>query len=130
MTPLPARRHPLRSQRKQDLLLASQLARGQVLLAVDDLAERADALALRLARVRLWLGRPLVWAALGSALALALHTRRRRARRSPRSRLLRWVRLLRWGWLAWRTWHAAATASSPLRGPAPAPGAGPAADPH
>lgn len=117
MTRPPALRGPQRSQRKQDLLLASQLARGQVVLAVDDLADRADTLALRIARVRLWLGHPIVWSVLGAATALTLGTRRRRARLGALGRLLRW------GWLAWRIWRSAGPALSPLRRAPPAPGA-------
>jgi hypothetical protein len=95
-----------RSRRKQDLLLASQLARGAAVDAFDELADRVDGVAYRVVRVRVWLASPLVWTA-GSAvggLALALALRRARA-----------VRLLRWGWLAWRLWRSAAPALARYR---------------
>jgi hypothetical protein len=88
-----------REQRKQNLLLASRLARGQVIVAFDEVGERADMVAYRVARVRAWLSSPLVWTA-GSALGglvLAVALRR-----------VRIVRLLRWGWLGWRFWRGAA----------------------
>jgi hypothetical protein len=94
VVPDPARQRALR---KQDLLLASQLARGQAMAAFDELGERADTLALRVARVRLWLSDPQLWLA-GSAaggLVLAIALRRTPARR--------W---LRWGFRAWRVWRA------------------------
>jgi hypothetical protein len=87
-----------RSRRKQDLLLASQLARGQAVVAFDEIADRADLVVYRVVRVRMWLSSPLVWAA-GSAvggLMLAVTLRRARA-----------VNVLRWGWLAWRLWRSA-----------------------
>lgn len=88
-----------REQRKQSLLLASQLARGQAVVAIDELAVRADAVAFRIVRVHAWLSSPLFWTA-GSALGgivLAVTLRR-----------VRIVRLLRWGWLGWRFWRSAA----------------------
>ncbi len=124
MSPPPAIRPPphrptaaQRSQRKQDLLLASQLARGQVLIALDDLSDRADTLAVRVARVRLWLGSPVLWSAVGAVASVALGTRLRRTRVAS---------LLRWGWLAWRLWRRAAPALALYRGQRAAPG--PAAD--
>lgn len=89
-----------RSLRKQDLLLASQLARGQAVGAFDELAGRADALALRVVRVRLWLSDPRVWvagSAVGSLLFAAV------LRRAPARRGLRWGR---WAWRAWSVWRA------------------------
>ena len=88
-----------RSLRKQDLLLASALARGQAVGAFDELAGRADAVALRVLRVRSWLSDPRVWVA-GSAVGGLLFAGV--LRRAPARR---W---LRWGWWAWRLWHRAA----------------------
>ena len=105
----PARQRALR---KQDLLLASQLARGQALGAFDELADRADAFALRVARLRVWLADPRTWVA-GSAaggLVLAVALRRGRARR--------W---LRWGRRAWALWRAWRMARPLLAGPRAAP---------
>lgn len=95
-----------RDQRKQDLLLASQLARGQVIASVNDLSGRADRVARRVLQVRLWLSSPLGLAAGGAAAALVLGVARRRARS---------LRLLRWGWLAWRLWRGAAPALARYR---------------
>lgn len=91
----PAAPHPL-AQRRQDVLLASQLARAQVLGAFNEIAERADLLAYRVASVRIWLSNPLVWAAGSAAGALVLSVA---LRRSPGARVLRWI------WLVWRLWR-------------------------
>ena len=86
-----------RSQRKQDLLLASQLARGQAVGAFNELAGRADAVVHRVQQLRAWFSSPLVWMA-GSALGtVALRAGLRRRGRT--------LRLVRWGWLAWRVWR-------------------------
>ncbi len=95
-----------RSRRKQDLLLASQLARGQVVGAFDELADRADLIAYRVVRIRVWLSSPLVLT-VGSAVgALVLGVALRRVRA---------VRMLRWSWRAWRLWRSAAPALVLLR---------------
>jgi hypothetical protein len=88
-----------REQRKQNLLLASRLARGQAVVALDELGGRADAVAYRVARVRAWLSSPLVWTAGSAVGALVLTAKLRR---------VRIVRVLRWGWLAWGFWRKAA----------------------
>jgi len=89
-----------RSSRKQDLLLASWLARGEAAGAFHELADRADAVAERVASIRAWLSNPWVAAAcVTGALAIGVGLRRVRA-----------VRVLRWGWLAWRLWRSAAPA--------------------
>ena len=89
-----------RSARKQDLLLASWLARGEAVGALHELADRADAVADRVARIRRWLSNPWVAATcVTGALAIGVGLRRVRA-----------VRALRWGWLAWRLWRSAAPA--------------------
>jgi hypothetical protein len=90
---------PQRSRRKQDLLLASQLARGQAIGAFDELAARADGVAQRVAQARAWLSSPQARtvAVAAGALVLAMALRRVRA-----------LRLLRWGWLALGLWRSAA----------------------
>ena len=94
----PSRSGAQREQRKQDLLLASGAMRQQAVVALDDLAGRADALVSRVAQARAVLSHPaglLVSGLLGMLVArLAL-------RRRPRT----W---LRWAWLGWRTWRAVA----------------------
>lgn len=85
-----------RALHKQDLLLASRLARGQALGAFDELADQADRVAVRVARARAWLSSPLGLAA-GSVAGVVLLTL------APRR--LRGVRLMRWGLLAWRLWR-------------------------
>ena len=88
MTRRPALTPLQRGQRKQNLLLASRLARGQAVMAVDELGRRADAVADGVARLRERASNPLVLTA-GSAVAtLWLMINKRRAR--PRS-LLGWV---------------------------------------
>jgi hypothetical protein len=88
-----------RDQRKQNLLLASRLARGQAVVALDELGGRADAVAYRVARVHAWLSSPLVWT-VGSAVGVLVLT--------ATLRRVRIVRVLRWGWLAWGFWRSAA----------------------
>lgn len=86
-----------RAERKQDLLLASTLLRGQAAAALDDLGERADVWGRRWQWLRAQWADPWVQAAsrLGAALL---------AGRGPRRG--RWTRWLRWGWVAWRAWRA------------------------
>ena len=93
--PLPA--DPARrAARKQDLLLASALLRGQAVAAVDDLGERADVWARRWLWLQAQLGDP--WVRAASAVGAAFL-----AGSGPgRSR---WMRLLRWGLVAWRMWR-------------------------
>lgn len=74
--------------------MASQLLRGQVSLAVDDLGGRADVWALRWQWLRAQLADPWVQAAGAAAAAVAAGTGGRRA-----------GRLLRLGLLAWRLWR-------------------------
>jgi hypothetical protein len=87
-----------RDRRKQDLLLASQLARGQVVGAFDELADRADVVVDRVVRVRMWLSNPLAWTAGSVAGALMLGVALRRVRGGG---------VLRWAWLAWKFWRSA-----------------------
>lgn len=91
--PDPARQH---ARRKQDLLLASQLARGLAAGAVDELADRADLIVGGVERVRMWLSSPLVLTAGPLAAALLLGFALRRGDRGP---------VLRWAWLAWKLWR-------------------------
>lgn len=86
-----------RAERKADLLLASELLRGQAQLAVDDLGQRADGWVRRVLTVRDWLSSPVVLAAVGSGAAFfATAGQKRRGR---------FWRGLRWAWLAWQVWQ-------------------------
>ena len=86
-----------RSLRKQDLLLASALARGQVMGSFNELAEQADGIVARIDAVRQWLSNPLLWVVGGTAAVAML------AVASRRGKALRMVgAALRWGLLAWR----------------------------
>lgn len=84
----------LRAERKANLLLASELLRGQAQIAVDDLGERADGLVNRVLTVREWLSNPAVLAAAtgGAAFFAAAGSKRRG----------KLMGALRWAWLAWR----------------------------
>jgi len=84
----------LRDERKANLLLASELLRGQAQIAVDDLGGRADGLVNRVLTVREWLSNPAVLAAAsgGAAFFAAAGSKRRG----------RLMGALRWAWLAWR----------------------------
>lgn len=84
----------LRAERKADLLMASELLRGQAQSAVDDLGGRADGLVRRVLVVRGWLSDPVVLAAASSGAAFFAA-----AGQKQRGRLWRG---LRWAWLAWR----------------------------
>jgi hypothetical protein len=86
----------VRARRKQDLLLASGLAREQAVGAIGDLGQRADKVARGLIRLRAWVSDPQAWVvagAAGSVLALTALPR------------VRSFRLLRWGVLGWRLWR-------------------------
>jgi hypothetical protein len=87
-----------RAQRKENLLLASRLARTQAVLAVDEIGGRLDAVAHGVERARQWLSDPRVWVAAGAATGLMAVVATRRLR-AP------W--LMRWGWAAWRAWRVA-----------------------
>ncbi len=86
----------LRARRKADLLLASELLRGQSALAVDDLGQRADGWVRRVLAWRDLLSSPVVLAAVGGGAAFFASAR-------PQGRGKLW-RGLRWAWLAWRVW--------------------------
>lgn len=84
----------LRAQRKANLLLASELLRGQAQTAVDDIGQRADGLVHRVLVVRDWLSNPVVLAAASSGAAFfAAAGQKRRGQ---------FWRGLRWAWLMWR----------------------------
>jgi len=87
----------LRSERKANLLLASELLRGQAQRDVDDLGQRADGLVNRVLTVRDWLTDPMVLAAAGSGAAFFAAAGKKR-----RGQLWRG---LRWAWLVWRVWR-------------------------
>ncbi len=84
-----------RSRRKQDLLLASSLARQQAMVAIDQISLRADLLVGSCRRVRGWMAVPHAGtvAGLGASMAALLALRH-----------VRGFRLLRWGLLGWRVW--------------------------
>lgn len=84
-----------RQQRKQDLLLASGLARGQAMADIDLLGNRADAAVLAGRQLRAWLTDPQRGMATGVAGSMALLLAMRR---------VRGLRLLRWTLLGWRLW--------------------------
>ncbi|MFG6430240.1 hypothetical protein [Roseateles sp. LYH14W] len=83
-----------RAERKANLLLASELLRGQVQRDVNDLGERGDGLVNRVLTVRGWLSDPTVLAVAGGGAAFfAAAGQKRRGQ---------FWRGLRWAWLAWR----------------------------
>lgn len=83
-----------RAERKANLLLASEVLRGQATLAVDDLGGRADRWAVRILAWRNLLSNPVVLASAGGGAAFF-------AAIGPQQRGRFW-RGLRWAWLAWR----------------------------
>lgn len=85
-----------RAERKQDLLLASALLRGQAVAAVDDLGERADVWGRRWQWLQAQLADPWVRAATTVGAAFMAGSGPGRSR---------WMRLLRWGLVAWRAWR-------------------------
>ena len=85
-----------RAERKANLLLASEVVRGQAALAVDDLGGRADGLVVRVVAWRNLLSNPVVLAAAGSGAAFFAASGK-----AQRGRF--WCGL-RWAWLAWRLW--------------------------
>ena len=92
----------LRDERKANLLLASELLRGQAARDVDDLGERADVVVRRALAVRDWVTDPIVLAAASSGAAFF-------AAAGQKKRGQLW-RGLRWAWLAWRVWRGRSTA--------------------
>lgn len=87
----------LRSQRKADLLLASELLRSQIVLATDDLGERADVWGRRWLWVKGWMADPRVQAVAGLGTAFFAFS-------GSNWRGKAW-RGLRWAWMAWRMFH-------------------------
>ncbi len=92
-----------RAQRRQDLLLASQLMRLQAGAALGQLAERADAGQRLAGRARALLAGPLGWA--GAGLLVALGVRRLLRRPAAPALAPRRRPWLRWALLAWRIWR-------------------------
>lgn len=84
----------LRDRRKADLLMASGLVRGQAQLAVDDLGQRADGVAVRARAWRDLVANPIVLTVLSGGAALF-------AASGPKRRGKLW-RGLRWAWLTWK----------------------------
>lgn len=91
-----------RAQRRQDLLLASQLLRLQAGVALGQLAERADAGQRLATRARAALAGPLGWVGAGLLVGLGLRRLLRRPAAAAPRRRRPW---LRWAWLAWRVWR-------------------------
>ncbi|MFG6467131.1 hypothetical protein [Roseateles sp. BYS87W] len=89
-----------RLRRKEDLLLASEVMRGQAVAAVCDLGERGDRWGRRWLWLQGWLADPAVRALLGGGAAFFAT-----AGRSRRARLWRWAR---GAWVVWRLWRRAA----------------------
>lgn len=94
--PLPAT-PAARAQRKADLLLASALLRGQAVLAVDDLGDRADLWGRRWQRLRGWWADPLLRAVGGAAAGVFVAGAGRRPGALRKG--------LRLALLAWRVWR-------------------------
>lgn len=93
MTPSPADMVARRNRRKQDLLLASALARHQAVGAVVQIGQRVDRVVGVFQQVRNWLLAPQLAPVAGVlASAAALVALRR----------VRLFRLMRWGLLGWR----------------------------
>ena len=86
----------LRSERKANLLLASELMRGQAALSVDDVGQRADGWVRRILAWRDLLSNPVVLAAASGGAALFAG-----AGADRRGKLWRG---LRWAWLAYKVW--------------------------
>lgn len=89
-----------RARRKADLLLASQVLRGQATLAVNDVGERADVWGRRWLTLKGWLADPMLLAAGGATAAFMAGAGRRRR---P---LLKGLRLSLLAWRIWRDWGA------------------------
>lgn len=97
-----------RSRRKQDLLLASALARNQAMVAINQISQQADVVVGSYRQVRAWMSVPQV----GTAASVAASVVALLALRHVRS-----FRLLRWGLLAWRVWRLGAGLLPGMRSP-------------
>lgn len=91
----PAMTPAQRARRKQDLLLASALARNQAMVAINQISRQADVVVGSYRQVRAWMAVPQVGtvASVGASVAALLALRH-----------VRIFRLVRWGFLAWRVW--------------------------
>ncbi|MDR7270832.1 hypothetical protein J2X20_003490 [Pelomonas saccharophila] len=85
-----------RAERKANLLLASELMRGQAALSVDDVGQRADGWVRRILSWRDLLTNPVILAAASGGAALFAG-----AGADRRGKLWRG---LRWAWLAYKVW--------------------------
>jgi hypothetical protein len=93
-----------RSQRKQDLLMASQLLRLQADQSLGVIGDKADGIARRAQQVQAFVRQPAVMYGTGLvSLAWLLRPRRRRGRVAGPARR---GRLIRYGFFAWRLWRA------------------------
>lgn len=99
MTTRPPLTPAQRSRRKQDLLLASALARHQAMVAIDQISHRADKLVGAYRQVQAWVSVPKVGTVADVAASMAAFLALRHVRT---------IRLLRWGVLSWRVWKLAA----------------------
>ena len=108
MTSRPPLTPARRTRHKQDLLLASALARTQAMVAIDQIGHRADRLVGGYRQVRAWMSVPKVGtvASVATSMAALLALRH-----------LRTFRLLRWGTLSWRVWKLAASVLPDWRTP-------------
>lgn len=97
-----------RTRRKQDLLLASALARHQAMIAIDQISLRADRLVAGFRQVRAWVSVPKVGTVASAAASMAALLALRQ---------VRIFRLLRWGVLSWRVWKLAAGSLPGWRAP-------------
>lgn len=97
-----------RTRRKQDLLLASALARSQAVIAIDQIGHRADRLAGAYRQVQAWMSVPKAGTVAGVAASMAALL----ALRHGRS-----FKLLRWSLLSWRVWKLAVGLLPHLRAP-------------
>ena len=102
----PALARDERDERKRRLLLASGLARGELVGTFDELAGQADSLAARFMALRAWLSNPLVWGVGGTVGMLLLTVVMRRDRA---------LHLLSWGLQAWGAWRSVAAALARYR---------------
>lgn len=97
-----------RAQRKQDLLMASQMLRLHAAEALDDLSDRVDGVARRLQSIRSFFTSPWGLGALGLVGAWIARGKAKAKKKSP----LSLPRLIRWAWLGWRFWRYSAGRTS------------------
>jgi hypothetical protein len=93
MTPPPATSPARRERRKQDLLLASALARHQAIVAIDQMSPRVDSVANVYLQLRRWVLTPQVLPVAGVLASTAALVALRRVRK---------IQLVQWGLVGWR----------------------------